>query len=159
VQQVHGNASVECTAVNAARCLRAFGAPESVKVYPGAVRPLIRPARHDPELHGKDGLGGVVGLPTADDPEVLGAFAKNVDGEVVRALDGISKYVREIRGRGEKVSIISCGPMTNIALFVSVYPDLLDGIEQFVFMGGGVGIGNRSAVAGKYLCLPTPIEH
>lgn len=50
---------------------------------------------------------------------------------------------------GDKVTVVSCGPLTNIALFVSVYPELLDGIEQFVFMGGGVGMGNRSAAAGK----------
>ena len=49
---------------------------------------------------------------------------------------------------GEKLSLVSTGPMTNVALFVSVYHDLLDGIEEIVFMGGGVGQGNRSAVAG-----------
>jgi len=37
--------------------------------------------------------------------------------------------------------------MTNIALFVSVYPELLNAVEEFVFMGGAVGMGNRSAVA------------
>lgn len=37
--------------------------------------------------------------------------------------------------------------MTNIAHFVSVYPDLLVAVEEFVFMGGGVGMGNRSSVA------------
>jgi hypothetical protein len=31
---------------------------------------------------------------------------------------------------------------------VSVYPNLLHAIERIVFMGGGIGIGNRSAVAG-----------
>lgn len=41
--------------------------------------------------------------------------------------------------------------MTNIALFVSVYPELMEAVEQFVFMGGGVGLGNRSAVAGRLL--------
>jgi uridine nucleosidase len=30
---------------------------------------------------------------------------------------------------------------------VSAYPDLLAAVEEFVFMGGGVGMGNRSAVA------------
>jgi uridine nucleosidase len=44
-------------------------------------------------------------------------------------------------------TIVSTGPMTNVALFVSIYPDLLVGVREFVFMGGGVGIGNRSAVA------------
>lgn len=50
-------------------------------------------------------------------------------------------------GSGDKVTIVSSGPMTNIALFVSVYPELLNAVEEFVFMGGAVGTGNRSAVA------------
>ena len=50
-------------------------------------------------------------------------------------------------GRG-KLTIVSTGPMTNVALFVSVYADLLHGVEELVFMGGGVGVGNRPAVAG-----------
>lgn len=59
----------------------------------------------------------------------------------------MSKHIREAwkGGKGEKIVVISTGPMTNIALFVSVYPDLLDAVEEFVFMGGGVGMGNRSA--------------
>jgi len=55
----------------------------------------------------------------------------------------------------EKVSIVSCGPMTNLALFISVYPELLYCVEEIVFMGGGVGIGNRGAVAEfNVLCDP-----
>lgn len=55
---------------------------------------------------------------------------------------------------GHKTTVISTGPMTNIALFVSVYPELLNLVEEFIFMGGGVGLGNRSAVAGEYLAPP-----
>jgi len=61
------------------------------------------------------------------------------------------------KGTGQKVTVISCGPMTNIALFVSVYPDLVEAIEQFVFMGGGVGLGNRSAVAGQVISCPSSL--
>ncbi|KAJ8698803.1 Uridine nucleosidase 1, variant 3 [Pleurotus ostreatus] len=58
-------------------------------------------------------------------------------------------------GAGHKVCMISSGPMTNVALFVSIYPDLVDAIEEFVFMGGGVGMGNRSPVAEwNILCDP-----
>jgi hypothetical protein len=39
--------------------------------------------------------------------------------------------------------------MTNLALFITLHPELYDAIEEIVFMGGGVGIGNRSATAGK----------
>lgn len=61
-------------------------------------------------------------------------------------MKGIRKVWRG--GKGRKVTVVSSGPMTNIALFVSVYPELVgSAVEEFVFMGGGVGLGNRSAVA------------
>jgi len=147
--QTHGNASSELTAVNAARCLLAFGAQPHVRVYPGASKPLLLPAKPDPEIHGDDGLGGVEGLPSADSAEVLALLAIDEDGSTVRALEGMAKSIKGTwnKGVGQKVTVISSGPMTNIALFVSVYPDLLDAVEEFVFMGGGVGMGNRSAVA------------
>ena len=61
----------------------------------------------------------------------------------------MAKIIKETwkNGAGPQVTVVSTGPMTNIALFVSAYPDLLVAVEEFVFMGGGVGMGNRSAVA------------
>lgn len=106
----------------------AFGAPKDVIVCPGAAKPLIRLARHDPEIHGIDGLGGVEGLPSADCDGVRARLP--IQGEGVRAIEGIANAVRQTwkEGAGEKIIIIITGPMTNIALFVSVYPELLDGI-------------------------------
>lgn len=147
--QTHGNASSEWTAINAARCLLAFGGAPHVRVYPGADEPLLLPAKHDPEIHGVDGLGGVEGLPASDDPRVLALFATHEDGSRVRALEGMARVIKETwnKGKGHQVVVISTGPMTNIAHFASVYADLLLAVEEFVFMGGGVGLGNRSAVA------------
>ncbi|ESK95141.1 cytidine uridine-specific hydrolase [Moniliophthora roreri MCA 2997] len=157
VSTTHGNADSHCTTINAARCLLAFGAKEHIRVYSGASKPLIRPTKHDPEIHGPDGLGGVEGLPGSSDPAVLAWIAKDVNGKPTRAIEGMAHHIKESwkAGSGKKVTIISCGPMTNIALFVSVYPDLIDAVEEFVFMGGGVGLGNRSAVAEfNILCDP-----
>ncbi|CAA7260116.1 unnamed protein product [Cyclocybe aegerita] len=157
VSTTHGNASSDRTAINAARCLVAFGAPSNIHVHPGATEPLLLPAKHDPEIHGEDGLGGVEGLPTCGDPDILARFAKDADGSNVHALDGMSRSIKETwrNGSGPRVTIISTGPMTNIALFVSVYPKLLGAVEEFVFMGGGVGMGNRSSVAEyNVLCDP-----
>ncbi|PPQ74363.1 hypothetical protein CVT24_000657 [Panaeolus cyanescens] len=157
VSTTHGNADSDWTAKNAARCLVAFGAPSHVLVYPGASQPLLLPAKHDPEIHGEDGLGGVEGLPSPDAPEVVARFAVNSDGTPARALDGMSRAIKDTwkKGTGNQVVVVSTGPMTNIALFVSVYPDLLNAVEEFVFMGGGVGLGNRSAVAEyNILCDP-----
>lgn len=94
-------------------------------MYPGAVRPLLRATRHDAEIHGVDGLGGVEGLPSGNDPLVQARLNKEV-----RAIEAIAKAVQDTwkNGAGERVYIIASGPLTNIALFVSVYPELLDGV-------------------------------
>ena len=153
---------------NAAKCLHAFGAPSSVKVYPGATQPLLRAARYDPEIHGAGGLGGVEGLPSEDLDEVRARMPS--EAATVRALEGMAAAVRDTwkSGQGSKVTLVSSGPMTNIALFSCVYPELISAIgkrafffssqlldyfhslEEIVFMGGGVGLGNRSAAAGKF---------
>lgn len=144
---MHGNTSSNHTYTNALRCLYAFGAPEDVHVYPGAATPLLRTAKHDPEIHGADGLGGVEGLP---DHEYQGLLVRCEKLPLnIRATEAIARAVQAAWRGGRKTVIISSGPMTNIALFVSVYPDLLAGVEEIVFMGGGVGLGNRSAVAGS----------
>jgi len=96
VSTVHGNASAYRTARNAARSLHAFGAPEGIHVYPGASKPLIRPTRHDPEIHGEDGLAGVEGLPSDDSPSVRARFVIDESGVPVRALDGMSKSIKKL---------------------------------------------------------------
>lgn len=118
-------------------------------MYPGADKPLLRPVKHDPEIHGEDGLGGVEGLPAPNDPEVLSWFASTKKGTKTRALEGMVQAITVAwnMGEGHQVTVISTGPMTNIALFVAGHPELLEAVEEFVFMGGGVGMGNRSAVA------------
>ncbi|KAF8213918.1 Inosine/uridine-preferring nucleoside hydrolase domain-containing protein [Mycena galopus ATCC 62051] len=160
ISTVHGNTASDSTMRNAARCLHAFGASSrypDIRVHPGAPKPLLRPAKHDPEIHGADGLGGVEGLPDSESPEVVRWLAKDADGEYIRALEGLARAVKQTwnRGAGHKTTIVSSGPMTNVALFVAAYPDLLVAVEEFVFMGGGVGLGNRSAVAEyNILCDP-----
>ena len=128
--QVHGNTSADDTMKNAARCLHAFGAPSAVKVYPGATQPLLRPARHDPEIHGESGLGGVEGLPSADLDEVRARMPSET--ATVRALEGMAAAVRETwkSGAGSKVTLVSSGPMTNIALFSCAYPKLIEAIGE-----------------------------
>ena len=119
---------------NAARCLHAFAAPRSVKVYPGATQPLLRPARYDAEIHGPDGLAGVEGLPSFDNEEVRARVASDV--ATARAIEGMAAAIHGTwkNGAGEKVVLVSSGPMTNIALFSCVYPELLEAIGTFFFV-------------------------
>ncbi|GAA5844495.1 hypothetical protein JCM3766R1_007142 [Sporobolomyces carnicolor] len=144
---VHGNASIENTALNAARCLLSYGSPEQAKrigVYLGTTKPLIRPVKHDPEIHGDDGLGGVEGLLSADDPRVRAKIDETRDSKAVEALADAAKALPD----GQQLSVVATGALTNIALFVSLYPELVrDKVSQIVLMGGAEGRGNRSPTA------------
>ncbi|KAG8753145.1 Uridine nucleosidase 1 [Ceratobasidium sp. 428] len=152
VSTVHGNASSVNTFTNAIRLLHAYGAGSKVKVHAGAAQPLLRPTRADPEIHGVDGLGGVIGLPGSDDPAVASLFDQS---KSLRAIQGLEAATRWCAEKNTKLHIIASGPLTNIALFSAAHPELISHIEQIIFMGGGVGIGNRSAVAEfNILCDP-----
>ncbi|CAE7233451.1 unnamed protein product [Rhizoctonia solani] len=151
VSTVHGNASRYNTFSNAIRLLYAYGASDSIQVYPGASQPLLRPTRADPEIHGADGLGGVIGLPDPEDTTIRARFAKSP----LNAVQALAEAVKKCASGGHKVHLIATGPLTNVALFSAVHPELLSGIEEIIFMGGGVGVGNRSAAAEfNILCDP-----
>lgn len=132
------------------RLLYAFGVPYGKPhVYPGAAKPLLRPPKVDVEIHGEGGLGGVEHLlPSFMDPNVQARAQQNH----LHATEAMARAIRETwdEGRGKKTTLVTTGPQTNLALFLSVYPELQHAIEEIVFMGGAVGVGNRGAVAGKH---------
>ncbi|GAA5972656.1 hypothetical protein JCM11641_002959 [Rhodosporidiobolus odoratus] len=147
ISTVHGNAPLSATTVNAARCLLSFGSPEqakSVPIYAGAVQPLIRIARHDDEIHGSDGLGGVEGLLAHNDPAVVAKLEETKGKNAVLALAEVARSLPE----GEQLTIVATGAFTNIALFVTMFPELVrERIKEVVVMGGAEGRGNRSPTA------------
>ena len=49
------------------------------------------------------------------------------------------------RGRLQKVRVICTGALTNVALLVSLYPEVIPRLEV-VLMGGAMGIGNTGPV-------------
>jgi len=149
VSTVFGNTNATDTYQNALRLLHAFAAPAHVTVFPGAVKPLIRVARIDAEIHGAHGLGGTEGLAPWEDPAVQ-ERARAARGR--NAVQGMEAAFRSVEG---KLTLVSTGPMTNSAALFSAFPELVQKVEGIVFMGGGVGLGNRSPVAEyNILCDP-----
>ena len=59
-------------------------------------------------------------------------------------MDLIAKVVRE---HPEKVTLVATGPLTNIALFLKLYPELRGNVAEIVFMGGSASRGNRTPYA------------
>jgi pyrimidine-specific ribonucleoside hydrolase len=132
VTTVCGNVTVELATENAVRALHAFGRGE-VPVCPGAARPLVRANPPYAPIHGRNGLGEVE-LPTVTAPRspepAIAAFER----------------VLEPAGPGE-ITIIALAPLTNVALLLSLRPDLADRIGLLASMGGTIDRGNVTSSA------------
>jgi len=131
VTTVSGNQTLEKTTANAIRVLDHVGRDE-VPVAAGADRPLVRDRHVAAEVHGETGLDGPDLPPPARAPEKT------------HAIDWIAMT---LISRPDPVTLVPTGPLTNIALFLARYPELVARVERIVLMGGAVGEGNVTPAA------------
>ena len=136
VTTVYGNGSVDACTANALRILAAAGRGD-IPVYQGAGRPLLRQPNPGwaSQVHGDDALGNLA----APFPEgTRHAEAGPAAVEIVRRID---------ESPGE-IGLLALGRMTNIALALSLEPQLAERVKEVVVMGGAVFVpGNVSPVA------------
>lgn len=144
---VHGNTSVENTTENSLRALQAVGRGE-VPVFPGAAGPLAKdltPARalpvEEPVLSGGAVIGG---QRVSMNPDILPLPASPCRPQREPAA---CYYLRRLRAGGEKLTLVATGALTNLALALTIAPDIIKGIEEIVIMGGGVERTNITAAA------------
>lgn len=122
--------------VNAARVLCSFASPEDserIRIYSGAVRPLLRPVKHDtgacssslllagagdrwlnllPEIHGDDGLGGVEGLFDGDNERVRRKLAESEGQNAVLAMAAAARSMKGGEGDENRLAIVATGTLT-----------------------------------------------
>ena len=131
VTTVFGNVNLEQTTINALRILEFLG--KDIPVAKGVPRALFfDPGIDGSHVHGVDGLGGYP-MPYPK--------TKVVDQVAVEAIKDL------IEKSEEKITLVALGALTNIALFIKIYPHLLDRIEEIVVMGGSLGAGNVNSAA------------
>ena len=133
VSTVHGNQTLAKTTLNARRVLAMAGVT-GLRVAPGAAKPLLRPPRACPEIHGDSGLDG---------PD-LSSYDAVADAS--QQQPAIVQMHAALREAGERATLVCTGALTNAALLLSVYPELAATV-RVVFMGGAVRGGNTGAVA------------
>lgn len=46
-----------------------------------------------------------------------------------------------------KITLVATGPLTNVALLLTLYPEIKSKIDKIVLMGGTIGPGTRTPVA------------
>ena len=122
ITAVAGNVPLALTEKNARKICELAGRPD-IKVYPGAVRPLVRRPVTAEHVHGKTGLDG----PSLPEPTMPLQEQHAVD------------FIVETVMNEESGSITLCplGPLTNIALALNREPRIAPRIREIVLMGGG----------------------
>ena len=131
VSCVDGNCPLDQVVANTMLVLDAAGRAD-VPVATGAARPLVAEPNYALAVHGEDGLGNI------NWPK---STRKPVDQFAVEFLRDL------ILGHPEKVTLIPVAPLTNIALLLTKYPEVIANIEKLVIMGGSAGLGNATALA------------
>ncbi|SLM64661.1 MULTISPECIES: ribonucleoside hydrolase RihC [Dickeya] len=122
---VAGNVTVDKTTRNALQLLDFW--QSTVPVAAGAAAPLLRPLSSAADVHGESGLGGYDFAPPRRQALNQPAF------------QAIYQYLND---SDRPVTLVTIGPLTNIALLLMHYPDCRSRIARLVMMGGSCGRGN-----------------
>lgn len=125
---VAGNARLPDVARNTLTALQACGRTE-VPVSLGARRPLRGPAGEPRPEHGADGM--------AD----LGWPAPALAPDPRPAVQLIRDTLAAAAGAGRPVTVVTLGPLTNIAMFLQAHPAAARTLEAIVVVGGAFGSG------------------
>ncbi|CAG5073783.1 Similar to IUNH: Inosine-uridine preferring nucleoside hydrolase (Crithidia fasciculata) [Cotesia congregata] len=84
--------------------------------------------------HGHDGFGDV--------------FTDQVDISKLEKEHAVIAMRKIITENPDQVSVVCLGPLTNVALAVKIYPEILESVKDFFIMGGNsAGQGNTTAQA------------
>jgi purine nucleosidase len=135
ITAVAGNVPLALTEKNARKICELAGRTD-VKVFAGAVRPMVRPLVTAEALHGKTGLDG----PVLAEPRMALQPGHAVDF-IIETLMG--------RNAGT-VTLCTLGPLTNIGLALVREPRIASRIGQIVAMGGGFSEGGNTTPAGEF---------
>lgn len=134
ITTVNGNVNLDLTTANALKILDAAG--KDIPVYRGCDRPLISHPVYAAYVHGVDGLGDC-GIPTSK---------KSVQSE--HAVHALVRLANESPG---EFTLAAIGPLTNLAVALSIDPDLPRKFKQLVIMGGAIyGKGNTDTITAEF---------
>lgn len=130
-----GNVGLERTTANALKLVEVIGA--RTPVHPGCAAPLLGEAGDDAAfIHGRDGFGDTGYVPAK----------RKAEGE--HAALAMLHLTRE---RPNAITLVTIGPLTNLAVALKLDPELPRRVARLVVMGGAVtGHGNYRSPATEF---------
>lgn len=127
---VAGNQTLENTRRNALRVVQWLGV--DVPVYAGCGRPMIREKITAGDIHGESGLDGPAFPPLTRELE---------------AEHAVSFIIRTLMASEGDITMVTTGPMTNLAMALRMEPRIAEKIKRIVLMGGAYTNGNVTPAA------------
>lgn len=126
VTTVNGNYPVEVTSKNARKVLELLDSTE-IPVARGMANPMIRKSPSDPFTHGEDGQA------EANLPEPAMELSE---------MDAVDLIIRLVKENPGEVTLISTGPMSNIAMAMTKAPEIKEMIPEIVAISGAFGLND-----------------
>jgi purine nucleosidase len=133
ITTVSGNVPVQMGARNAGTTVELCG--KDTPVYIGCDRPLVREPIYAYFFHGPDGMGGMNYPPPARGPEKEHA---------------VDALIRLIRARPGEYTLVTLGPLTNIAMALRQAPDIAGKLRRVYVMGGAACVVGNITPAAEY---------
>ena len=127
---VAGNQTLENTQRNARNVLQWVGS--DVPVYAGCSGPMVRDKVIAGDIHGSTGLDGPVFPP----------LHKELEPE-----HAVQFLVRTLLASQGDITVVTTGPMTNLAMALRLEPRIAEKIARIVLMGGSITNGNVTPAA------------
>ncbi len=135
ITAVAGNVPLALTEKNARKVCELAGRPD-VKVYAGAIRPMLRALVTAENVHGKTGLDG----PVLPEPKMALQTQHAVDFMIDTLMNR----------KAGTVTLCALGPLTNIGLALVREPRIASRIARIVAMGGGFFEGGNTTPAAEF---------
>ncbi len=128
---VGGNASVDQVAQNVLYLCDKLD--QEIPVYVGADKPLTRPLKSSDFIHGSDGFGDI-----------------GIDnhGRLASSINAVEGLRRAIMTHPHELTVVTLGPLTNVAMALQQYPELAALTSELHIMGGNYQMpGNITPVS------------
>jgi len=130
ITTVAGNQTLDKVTINALKVVELAGLTH-IPVAKGMDRPLVRPPRHAPEIHGETGLDG----PHLPEPTTPLDPRHAVDFLIDTAMSN------------DGITLVPTGPLTNVATALRRKPRIAKRLQEISLMGGSLTYGNSTPVA------------
>ncbi len=128
---VNGNVAVEQGTKNALYTLEVCNA--STPVFVGCNKPMLREAVYADWFHGEDGMGNMHYPEPQNKP---------------RTLHAVDVIIDTIKSHPNEITLVTLGPLTNIATALLRAPEIASLVKRCVIMGGAANtVGNVTPAA------------